>query len=132
MKKFPADFLWGAATAAYQVEGAFDEDGKGESIQDRKNFSNSYHDTTVTSDHYHRFREDIALMRELGLKSYRFSIAWTRIYPDGRTLNPAGINFYNRLIDELKQNNIEPLVTLYHLITRRRYRRLMAAGMASR
>lgn len=114
MKNFPANFLWGAATSAYQVEGAFAEDGKGESIQDKKNFFNNYHDTTVTSDHYHRFREDVALMRELGLKSYRFSIAWTRIYPDGHTLNPAGIDFYNRLIDELKQSGIEPLVTLYH------------------
>ncbi len=111
---FPADFLWGAATAAYQVEGAAAEDGKGVSVQDAKNFSNAFHDTTVTSDHYHRFREDIALMKSLGLKSYRFSIAWTRIYPDGVTLNPQGVAFYNQLIDELTKNGIEPLVTLYH------------------
>ncbi len=113
-KPFPENFLWGAATAAYQVEGAIEEDGKGISVQDSKNFSNHFHDTTVTSDHYHRFREDIALMKTLGLKSYRFSIAWTRIYPDGETLNPAGVSFYNQLIDELIKNNIEPLVTLYH------------------
>lgn len=113
-KPFPDDFLWGAATAAYQVEGAFDEEGKGLSVQDAKNFSNPVHNTTVTSDHYHRFREDVALMKSLGLKSYRFSIAWTRIYPDGVTLNPQGIIFYNQLIDELLKQGIEPLVTLYH------------------
>lgn len=113
-KTFPENFLWGAATAAYQVEGAFNEDGKGVSIQDQKNFTSTFHNTTVTSDHYHRFREDVALMKALGLKSYRFSIAWTRIYPDGRTLNPQGIAFYNQLIDELIKNGIEPLVTLYH------------------
>jgi len=111
---FPADFLWGAATAAYQVEGAFDRDGKGVSVQDARNHCNRFHDTAVTSDHYHRFREDIALMKELGLKSYRFSVAWTRIYPDGVTLNKAGIAFYNQLIDELCANGIAPLMTLYH------------------
>lgn len=111
---FPDNFLWGAATAAYQVEGAISAEGKGVSVQDSKNFSSTFHDTTVTSDHYHRFREDIALMKALGLKSYRFSLAWTRIYPDGRTLNPQGIAFYNQLIDELIKNDIEPLVTLYH------------------
>ncbi|NUU66838.1 glycoside hydrolase family 1 protein [Enterobacteriaceae bacterium BIT-l23] len=115
MKKFfPKNFLWGAATAAYQVEGAASVEGKGVSVQDSKNFSNAFHDTTVTSDHYHRFREDVALMKALGLKSYRFSIAWTRIYPDGRTLNTQGLNFYHQLIDELLKNGIEPLVTLYH------------------
>ena len=113
-KPFPDNFLWGAATAAYQVEGAIEEDGKGISVQDSKNFSNRFHDTTVTSDHYHRFREDIALMKTMGLKSYRFSVAWTRLYPDGRTLNPQGIAFYNQLIDELVKNEIEPLITLYH------------------
>ncbi|WP_380182132.1 glycoside hydrolase family 1 protein [Kalamiella sp. sgz302252] len=111
---FPADFLWGAATAAYQVEGAFDRDGKGVSVQDAKNHCNAFHDTSVTSDHYHRFREDVALMKELGLKSYRFSIAWTRIYPDGVTLNQPGIAFYHQLIDVLLENDITPLITLYH------------------
>lgn len=111
---FPDDFLWGAATAAYQVEGGSEEDGKGISVQDSKNFSGRFHNTTVASDHYHRFREDIALMKTMGLKSYRFSIAWTRLYPDGLTLNPAGIAFYNQLIDELIKNKIEPLITLYH------------------
>lgn len=113
-KPFPKHFMWGAATAAYQVEGAASEDGKGISVQDSKNDANTFHNTTVTSDHYHRFKEDIALMKELGLKSYRFSIAWTRIYPDGKTVNPPGIAFYNALIDELVKNDIEPLVTLYH------------------
>lgn len=111
---FPDDFLWGAASAAWQVEGAINEDGKSESIQDHKNFTNRFHDTSVTSDHYHRVDEDIALMKEAGLKSWRFSIAWTRVCPDGRTPNPLGIKFYNRLIDALLEQDIQPLVTLYH------------------
>lgn len=111
---FPDTFLWGAATAAFQVEGAYQEDGKGSSIQDERNEHPKFNDTSVTSDHYHRVKEDVALMKELGLRSYRFSIAWTRIYPDGHTLNEKGIAFYNDLIDELVKANIEPLVTLYH------------------
>lgn len=114
LNKFPDDFLWGAATAAFQVEGAYDIDGKGISIQDAKNGSNRFHDTSVTADHYHRYQEDIKLMKELGLKSYRLSIAWTRIYPDGKTKNQKGIDFYNRILDELIKNGIEPLVTIYH------------------
>lgn len=114
LKDFPPSFLWGAATAAYQVEGAIHEEGKGVSVQDSKNFSNAFHDTTITSDHFHRFREDVALMKELGLKSYRFSVAWTRLYPDGFNINPQGVVFYNQLIDELVKNGIEPLITLYH------------------
>lgn len=111
---FPSDFLWGAATAAFQVEGAWDEDGKGVSIQDVRNEHPIFNDIRVTSDHYHRFQEDVALMKELGLKSYRLSIAWTRIFPDGKTLNQKGIDFYNALLDALVAQDIEPLVTLYH------------------
>lgn len=114
IKPFPKDFLWGAATAAYQVEGAYLEDGKGLSVQDSKNHSTRFHDTSVTSDHYHRFEEDVALMQELGLTSYRLSISWTRIYPDGKNLNPQGIEFYRKLFATLLRHNIKPLVTLYH------------------
>lgn len=111
---FPKNFLWGAATAAFQVEGAWDEDGKGISIQDVRNEHPIFNNITVTSDHYHRFKEDVRLMKELGLTSYRLSIAWTRIYPDGKTRNQKGIDFYNELLDELVKQGIEPLVTLYH------------------
>jgi beta-glucosidase len=117
--RFPADFLWGAATSAYQIEGAVREDGRGETIWDRfcatpgKIFEG--HTGEVACDHYHRFREDVALMRELGLRSYRFSVAWARIFPaGGGRLNPAGLDFYQRLIDELVAGGITPLLTLYH------------------
>lgn len=113
-RQFPENFLWGAATAAFQVEGAWDEDGKGLTIQDVRNEHPKFNDVRITSDHYHRFKEDVTLMKELGLKSYRFSIAWARLYPDGKTLNPQGITFYNQLIDALVEQGIEPLVTLYH------------------
>jgi beta-glucosidase len=116
---FPSDFLWGAATAAYQVEGAWNEDGKGESIWDR--FSHTPGkirdgDTgDAACDHYHRYRDDIALMRQLGLKAYRFSVSWPRIIPGGRgAVNPAGLDFYDRLVDELLEANIQPFLTLYH------------------
>jgi beta-glucosidase len=116
---FPADFVWGAATAAYQIEGAVREDGRGESIWDR--FSHTPGkiqggDTgDVACDHYHRYREDVALMREMGLKGYRFSIAWPRIVPDGKgALNPKGLDFYNALVDRLLANGITPYATLYH------------------
>ncbi len=117
--KFPHNFLWGAATASYQVEGAWNEDGKGESIWDRfSHTSGRISDQTtgdVACDHYHRYEQDIALMRQLGLKAYRFSIAWTRILPVGRgRINPKGIDFYDRLIDSLCAANIEPFLTLYH------------------
>ncbi|ERH64905.1 6-phospho-beta-glucosidase [Pantoea dispersa EGD-AAK13] len=112
---FPHGFLWGASTSAYQVEGAWNEDGKGPSVIDKGHFPEGMTDFTVTSDHYHRFREDIALLAELGLKTYRFSIAWSRIYPQGDgELNPAGVAFYQQLIDEICRHGIEPLVTLYH------------------
>ncbi len=116
---FPHDFLWGAATAAYQVEGAWNEDGRGESIWDRfshtpGNVSNG--DTgDIACDHYHRYEEDIALMRQLGLKAYRFSTSWSRVLPNGRgRINPKGLDFYDRLVDRLCAANIEPLLTLYH------------------
>ena len=118
---FPKDFLWGAATSAYQIEGAAEEDGKMLSQQDIINANQLRTDGTkkadasVASDFYHRYKEDIALMRQLGLKSYRFSIAWSRVIPDGDgEINQKGIEFYDRLIDELIANGIEPIVTLYH------------------
>lgn len=117
--KFPHNFLWGAATASYQIEGAWNEDGKGESIWDRfshtpgKIADGSTGD--VACDHYHRWEEDIALMRRLGLKAYRFSTAWTRVLPTGRgRVEPRGLAFYDRLVDALCAANIEPFLTLYH------------------
>lgn len=114
LKPFPKDFLWGASTSAYQVEGAYQEDGKGLSVQDLHETSDIA-DFTVASDHYHHYKEDIALMAELGLKAYRFSIAWTRIIPDGDgAVNEAGIQFYEDLINELVKYGITPIVTIYH------------------
>ncbi len=117
--KFPAGFTWGAATAAYQIEGAWNEDGKGESCWDR--FSHTpgkilNGDTgDVACDHYHRWREDVALMKRLGLQAYRFSISWPRILPQGRgAVNKAGIDFYSRLVDGLLEAGIKPYVTLFH------------------
>ena len=116
---FREDFVWGAATSAYQVEGATKEDGKGEHIWDVYTkepghvFGNQSGD--VACDHYHRFAEDVGLMKEMGLKAYRFSIDWSRVLPEGvGAVNEKGIEFYNRLIDELLKNGIEPYVTLYH------------------
>jgi beta-glucosidase len=116
---FPADFLWGAATAAYQIEGAADEDGRGRSIWDT--FSHTPGrvrdgDTgDVAADHYHRWRDDVALMAELGLRSYRFSVAWPRVQPGGRgPANQRGLDFYRGLVDEMLGHGIEPWVTLYH------------------
>jgi len=116
---FPNDFVWGASTAAYQIEGAWNEDSRGESIWDR--FSHTPGKThngdtgDVACDHYHRWPEDVELMKRLGLKAYRFSIAWPRIYPQGRgALNQAGIDFYSRLVDALLAAGIEPYLTLYH------------------
>ncbi|MFV0405394.1 MAG: glycoside hydrolase family 1 protein [Propioniciclava sp.] len=116
MSAFPADFLWGASTSAYQVEGAWDADGKGPSVIDaRTSFPEGTTDYRVAADHYHRFAEDVALFAEIGLKAYRFSIAWTRIIPDGNgAINQAGIDFYHRLIDALREAGIEPIVTMYH------------------
>ena len=116
---FPKDFLWGTATASYQIEGAANEDGKGKSIWDTfshtpgkiKNNENG----DVATDHYHRYKEDISLMNDIKLNAYRFSIAWTRIFPNGKgKVNQKGIDFYSKLIDELLANNIKPFITLYH------------------
>jgi beta-glucosidase len=116
---FPTEFLWGAATAAYQVEGAVAEDGRTPSIWDT--FSHTpgrvlEGDTgDVACDHYHRYREDVDLMSRLGLSSYRFSVSWSRVQPGGRgPLNQAGVDFYRRLIDELEERDILPWLTLYH------------------
>jgi beta-glucosidase len=119
MIQFPDHFTWGAATAAYQIEGAANEEGRGESIWDRfsatpGNVLNN-ESGLVACDHYHRYHEDIQLMRELNLEAYRFSIAWPRILPTGRgQVNAAGLDFYDRLVDALLAANIEPFVTLYH------------------
>ncbi len=117
--KFPPNFRWGAASAAYQVEGAWNEDGKGESIWDRFSHTpgkiNDGNTADIACDHYHRYEEDIALMREIGLKAYRFSTSWSRVLPTGRgRINPKGLDFYDRLVDRLCAANIEPLLTLYH------------------
>ena len=119
LDEFPKKFLWGSASAAYQVEGAWDEDGKGESIWDRyvkipgKTFKESTGEVAV--GHYHRYKEDVALMAEAGLKAYRFSVSWSRILPTGSgDINEAGLKFYENLIDELLRHNIEPILTLYH------------------
>ena len=116
---FPDTFLWGAATSAYQIEGAVAEDGRGVSIWDT--FSHTPgkvargHTGDVACDHYHRYRDDVALMSELGLTAYRFSIAWPRLMPSGRgEVNEAGLDFYSRLVDELLDHGIAPIATLYH------------------
>lgn len=116
---FPQDFVWGVATSSYQIEGATREDGRGESIWDR--FSHTpgkvmgMENGDVACDHYHRYEEDIALLKQIGVDSYRFSIAWPRLFPTGEgELNGKGLDFYKRLIEKLLQNGIQPLVTLYH------------------
>jgi beta-glucosidase len=116
---FPSGFVWGTATSSYQIEGAVNEDGRGRSIWDifshtpGKIEDNSNGDRA--NEHYHRYKEDVALIRDLGVKAYRFSIAWPRVFPAGAGQpNPKGLDFYNRLIDELLANGIEPYATLYH------------------
>ena len=116
---FPEKFIWGAATAAYQIEGAAYEGGKGLSVWDimckRPGAVKFGHTGDVACDHYHRYKEDVQLMKEIGLKAYRLSICWPRILPDGvGKINPEGLEFYDRLIDELLRNGIEPHVTLFH------------------
>ncbi|MCC8965682.1 beta-glucosidase [Bradyrhizobium sp. Pear76] len=116
---FPAGFVWGAATSSYQVEGAVNEDGRGPSIWDTFTHTSGKIEDGSTGDraneHYHRYKEDIRLIKELGAKAYRFSIAWPRVFPDGAGApNPKGLDFYNRLVDELLANGIEPYATLYH------------------
>jgi len=117
--RFPENFLWGTATAAYQVEGAVEEDGRGPSIWDT--FSHTpgkvrHGDTgDIACDHYHRLEEDLDLMADLGLQMYRFSVAWPRIQPEGRgPTEQKGLDFYRRLVDGLRQRSIQPMLTFYH------------------
>ena len=115
LKPFPEDFFWGASTSAYQVEGANLEDGKGPSCQDVKELPPGTADLKTCADFYHHYKEDIALMGEMGFKSYRFSIAWTRILPKGTgEVNQKGIDFYNNVINECLKYNITPIVTMFH------------------
>ena len=116
---FPKDFVWGTATSAYQIEGAVNEDGRGRSIWDTfAHTPGKIEDHTTAdraNDHYHRYKQDVGLIRELGAKAYRFSIAWPRVFPEGGGApNPKGLDFYDRLVDELLKNGIEPFATLYH------------------
>ncbi|HEY0992870.1 MAG TPA: GH1 family beta-glucosidase [Kofleriaceae bacterium] len=117
--EFPAGFVWGTATSAYQIEGAWDADGKGESVWDRfaANPANiaDRSDGRIACDHYHRFRDDLDLMKSLHLASYRFSLAWPRIVPDGAgAINEAGLDFYDRLVDAMLERGIRPFATLFH------------------
>src|SRR5215211_3587263 len=118
-RDFPRGFIWGTATASYQVEGAVKEDGRGPSIWDTFSHTpgrvvdNATGD--VANDHYHLYKSDVQLMKALGVKAYRFSIAWPRVFPNGDgPPNPKGLDFYNRLVDELLANDIQPFATLYH------------------
>lgn len=119
MMGFSKDFLWGAATASYQIEGGAFEDGKGLSVWDRYSHTEGKcfqgHTGDMACDHYHRYREDVEMMAELGIKNYRFSLSWPRILPDGTgAVNQKGVDFYNRLIDALLEKNIRPFITLFH------------------
>src|SRR5215467_1784275 len=116
---FPRDFLWGAATAAYQIEGATREDGRGQSIWDcfsaTPGMTRNGDTGDVAADHYHRMEQDVDLIARLGLNAYRFSIAWPRVLPEGTgTVNVHGLDFYDRLVDRLLDRGITPLATLYH------------------
>ena len=114
-KTMPEGFLWGASTSAYQVEGAAEEDGKKLSQMDILNRGTGFADASVASDHYHRYKEDIALMKECGFTAYRFSFSWSRIFPDGvGEVNPKGLEFYDNLVNELVANGIKPIPTIYH------------------
>ncbi|GIX42386.1 MAG: beta-glucosidase [Leptospiraceae bacterium] len=125
-KDFGEDFIWGVATAAYQIEGAWNEDGKGESIWDRFTHTKSLNpfkqriyqnqNGDIACDHYHRYKEDLDLMKELSIPNYRFSLSWPRIFPDGTlsSKNQKGIDFYHRLIDACWERDITPNVTIYH------------------
>lgn len=112
--KFPNDFLWGASTSAFQVEGGHNEAGKGIATSDTRTIPKGLSDNLVASDHFHRWQEDIDLMKELGIKIYRFSFMWSRIMPDGWNVNVEGLKFYDQLIDKLLECNIIPFPTLYH------------------
>jgi len=118
-RTFPKGFYWGVATSSYQIEGAWKEDGKGPSIWDTYTHTPGHiknNDTgDVANDHYHRYKEDVASMKNIGANAYRFSIAWPRIFPEGTDKpSPKGLDFYNRLVDGLKAAGIEPFATLYH------------------
>src|SRR5690348_16304132 len=117
--RIPPGFLWGTATSAYQIEGAVNEEGRGPSIWDT--FAHTLGkiqdgtDGDVAIEHYHRYRDDVQLLKAMGTTAYRYSIAWPRVFPDGTGApNPKGLDFYNRLVDELIANGIEPFATLYH------------------
>jgi beta-glucosidase len=117
--KFPQGFVWGTATSSYQIEGAVNEDGRGRSIWDTFTHTPGKIEDGTTGDraneHYHRYKDDIGLIRDLGARAYRFSIAWPRVQPDGTGApNAKGLDFYDRLVDELLKNGIEPYATLYH------------------
>jgi beta-glucosidase len=117
-RAFPSDFLFGAATAAYQIEGAAHEDGRTDSIWDAfcrvPGAVVDAHNGDVACDHYHRYSEDVELMADLGLETYRFSTSWSRVRPDGGPVNAKGVDFYSRLVDSLLEKNIKPWLTLYH------------------
>ncbi len=116
--EFPDSFIFGAATSSYQIEGSWDVDGKGESIWDRFTHAGKAHKGQtgdVACDHYHRYKEDVALMKEMGLDAYRFSISWPRVLPEGRgRVEQRGLDFYDRLVDELLAAGIQPYATLFH------------------
>ena len=117
--EFPKSFVWGAAAASYQIEGAAFEDGKGASVWDmfcrKPGVIRNGENGDVACDHYHRFKEDVALMKQIGLKAYRLSISWPRLIPAGTgQVNPAGLAFYDALVDELLSAGIQPYVTLFH------------------
>ena len=119
MFTFPEKFLWGVSTSAYQVEGAATEDGRGQSIWDvRCRTAGGVTDGStgdVSADHYHRWPEDVALMKDMGIQAYRFSVAWPRLLPKGKgAVNQAGLDFYDRLVDGLLAAGIQPWLTLYH------------------
>lgn len=116
----PKDFLWGSATSSYQIEGAYNIDGREFSIWDTfSHYSGKVRNNDtgdVACDHYHRYKEDIAIMKKLNFNSYRFSISWSRLLKSNGEINPKGAQFYNNLINELIENNITPFVTLYHWV----------------
>src|SRR4029453_15453708 len=117
---FPTNFTWGVAAASYQIEGAWDEDEKGLSVWDtlvrQPGKIWEGHTGDVACDHYHRFKEDVSLMREIGVNAYRPSVSWPRVIPQGTgAISSTGLNFYDRLVDELLANGIEPGGTLFHL-----------------
>mgnify|MGYP005833428425 CR=1 FL=1 len=116
---FPKNFTWGAATASYQIEGAWNEDGKGLSVWDvlsyKPGFVREGNTGDVACDHYHRYKEDVGIMKEIGLQAYRFSISWPRVLPEGiGKINEKGLDFYDRLVDELLSKGITPYITLFH------------------